>query len=148
MPTSGTPSFPPPFPPKRKSQAPGEKPSNAQSQPSQDQKKLEDRPLTQPPRPAELAPKKRMVSKTAVCGYCTGALLLLLGVGNLFASGDNTLGDLVKQARQSMAVAYFAAGVNTLMIATICQHTKRQQENPVYEELSMFLWGEDQEKDI
>ena len=81
------------------------------------------------PGPAEIAASAPPISKAALAGYAFGALLMLLGLLNLTEGKDPDLGPMAEAAqgmKQTAGMAYFAAGVNTCMIATLCQHTKKK----------------------
>ena len=79
--------------------------------------------------PAEIVASAPAVSKAAVAGYAFGALLMLLGLLNITAGKDPDLGPMADAAqgmKQTIGMAYLGAGVNTCMIATLCQHTKKK----------------------
>ena len=80
--------------------------------------------------PAEIVASAPPVSKAALAGYAFGAILILMGLLNLTEGKDPDLGvmaDAAQGVKQTTGMAYVAAGVNTCMIATLCQHTKRKE---------------------
>ena len=82
-----------------------------------------------PPGPADLVASAPPVSKAAVCGYAMGGLMIMMGLFNLTDGKDPDLGafsDAAQGMKQTAGFAYLAAGVNTCMIATLCQHTKKK----------------------
>ena len=81
------------------------------------------------PGPAALAASAPPVSKAAICGYVMGGLMIMMGLLNLTEGKDPELGafsDAAQGMKQTVGFAYLAAGVNTCMIATLCQHTKKK----------------------
>ena len=80
--------------------------------------------------PAEIVASAPPVSKAALAGYAFGAILMLMGLLNLTEGKDPDLGvmaDAAQSIKQTTGMAYMAAGVNTCMIAALCQHTKRKE---------------------
>jgi len=79
--------------------------------------------------PADIVASSPPVSKAAVCGYLMGGLMIMMGLFNLTDGKDPELGafsDAAQGMKQTAGFAYIAAGVNTCMIATLCQHTKKK----------------------
>ena len=80
--------------------------------------------------PADLVASAPPVSKAAVCGYALGGIMILMGLFNLTDGKDPELGafsDAAQGMKQTIGFGYVAAGVNTCMIATLCQHTKKKE---------------------
>ena len=79
--------------------------------------------------PAEIVASAPPLSKAAIAGYTFGALLILLGLLDITAGKDPDLGPMADAAqgiKQTKGMVYLGAGVNTCMIATLCQHTKKK----------------------
>ena len=56
----------------------------------------------------------------------------MMGLFNLTDGKDPDLGafsDAAQGMKQTVGFAYIAAGVNTCMIATLCQHTKKKENS-------------------
>lgn len=128
--------YPPSFPPKRPSNSPAETPPTSTQQAPQSEIPKAQQPAPKSA-PAEIVASDQPISWTAVCGYIAGGFLLLLGVLSLAESKDPELGgfaDAAQGIKSATGFALLAAGANTVMIASICQHTKKQV-NPIYEKL-------------
>ena len=81
------------------------------------------------PGPAEIAASAPPLSKAGLAGYAFGALLMLLGLLNLTEGKGPGLGPMAEAAqgmKQTSGMVYFAGGLNTCLIATLCQHTKKK----------------------
>ena len=80
--------------------------------------------------PAELAASAPPVSKAALAGWLAGGIMMFGGLLNITAGKDSNLGYLSEAAqgmKQTTGMMYLAAGLNTCLIATLCQHTKRKE---------------------
>ncbi len=80
--------------------------------------------------PTEIVASAPPVSKAALAGHVFGTILIFMGLLNLTEGKDPDLGVMAEAAqgiKQTTGMAYVAAGVNTCMIATLCQHTKRKE---------------------
>ena len=122
---------PPPLPPKKQSA------STSSEQKLNVAKGFTGQQKVQTPGPAEIVASAPPISKAAIFGYLMGAMLLMIGIWNFGAGENRDLGAFAgaaKGIKQTTGLIYFAAGINTCMIATICQHTKKDN-NPIYDKL-------------
>ncbi len=79
---------------------------------------------------ADIVASAPPVSKAALAGWLAGGIMIFGGLLNLTAQKDPELGEFGKAAqgmKQVVGMGYIAAGINTCMIATICQHTTRKE---------------------
>ncbi len=77
--------------------------------------------------PAEIVASAPPVSKAALVGWLVGGIMMFGGLLNITAGKDSDLSDMAQGMKQTIGMAYLAAGLNTCLIATICQHTKRKE---------------------
>ena len=80
--------------------------------------------------PADIVASSPPVSKAALVGWIAGGIMMFGGLLNITAGKDSDLGefsDMAQGMKQTIGMAYLAAGLNTCLIATICQHTKHKE---------------------
>ena len=79
---------------------------------------------------AEIVASAPPVSKAAIAGWLAGGIMIFAGLLNLTEGKNSDLqefADVAQGMKQTIGMVYLAVGLNTCLIATICQHTKRKE---------------------